>query len=526
MAINSATGSISWTPATSGDYDVMVKISDGELIDVQSFSITVSDTTTRIISLSGDTTFGDVYINESATTILKISNTGNSTLHVTGITYPSGFSGSWTGDISAGSFHDITVTFAPTQMETYGGTLTVSSNKTSGTNTKSVSGTGTQIATTIIVTSPNGGETWNVGETRNITWTVSGDISHIDHFILNYGTNGICNQYYIDTTSSASRSYSWIIPNTPSTQCKIGVWAMDASDNCLAFDDSDGLFTIFQSPSTNISPEAEKILGEWTAIMPASISNIIIQIEDNQFLIRVWKAGYYNDQTVYYDWGEQVVEISDFSDGILELNWATYSEWSCSQKIEILANGVLKIFSTENNYAENVIITYTDYFYNPEADNSFIPDISGVGLYQDDSEFVNLVYQLDSPEKICQYMENNINYKALSGPHSPYQTYLSKEGDCGDYAVFASAIANFHGYECFYIIMNWTCGACHAITVYNMGGYYTYSSNYLYFDQYFNSIEECVNHCASTYIGYIEGTLSSYEVFDWDFYYYRNISIR
>jgi len=53
-------------------------------------------------------------------------------------------------------------------------------------------------------------------------------------------------------------------------------------------------------------------------------------------------------------------------------------------------------------------------------------------------------------------MEDNFNYKILWGPHSPYQTYLSKEGDCADHAVFASAIANFHGYECFFVLMCWT----------------------------------------------------------------------
>jgi hypothetical protein len=200
---------------------------------------------TCIISLSGDTTFEDVHVGESKTQILTISNTGNSALDVTGISYPySVFSGNFVGSIAAGASQPVDVTFAPTEVKAYGGTLTVSSNKTDGTNTKSISGTGTPITTTIMVTSPNGGETWNAGGTRSITWTVLGDISHIDHFILNYGTNGICNQYYIDITSSTSRSYSWIIPNTPSTQCKIGVWAIDASNNSLAFDDSDGLFTI------------------------------------------------------------------------------------------------------------------------------------------------------------------------------------------------------------------------------------------------------------------------------------------
>ena len=98
-----------------------------------------------------------------------------------GITYPSGFSGIWSGDIPAGSYHDVTVTFAPTQVKTYGGTLTVSSNKTSGTNTKSISGNGTppiQYTLTTSVTpsssrgyitlSPSGG-TYEAGTVVTVT---------------------------------------------------------------------------------------------------------------------------------------------------------------------------------------------------------------------------------------------------------------------------------------------------------------------------------------------------------------------
>ena len=265
---------------------------------------------------------------------------------------------------------------------------------------------------------------------------------------------------------------------------------------------------------------AENFIGEWTAINPTVISKVKIHSFGNKIIVHEWVRGN-TEHPEDYDLGEQgegeqVVEMSDFSDGTLELNWTTFSEWSCNQKIEILANGVLKIFSTLNYYDNYPSLTYTDFFYNPEDENSYIPSLPGVGLYQDDPEFINLVKTLDSPKKIVKYMEDKFNYKVLWGLHSPYQTYLSKEGDCGDYAVFASFIAHFHGYECFHVIMSRTSSDVqHAITVYNMGDHYTYSSVYLYFSQRFNSIEECVNHCASTYIGY---NLSSYEVYNWDYY--------
>ena len=105
---------------------------------------------TRIISLSGNLSFGDVQVGTTSTKTLTISNDGNSTLTVSSISYPIGFSGNWSGPISAGGSHDVTVTFSPTQVKYYSGNLTVNSDKTSGTNTKSISGTGVPEPTRII----------------------------------------------------------------------------------------------------------------------------------------------------------------------------------------------------------------------------------------------------------------------------------------------------------------------------------------------------------------------------------------
>jgi hypothetical protein len=77
----------------------------------------------------------------------------------------------------------------------------------------------------ITVTSPINGTVWNIGETRNITWTVSGDTSNIDHFLLGYSIDGGSNYNLVNgvnsTAPGTARTYSWTVPNTPSTQCKI-----------------------------------------------------------------------------------------------------------------------------------------------------------------------------------------------------------------------------------------------------------------------------------------------------------------
>lgn len=63
---------------------------------------------------------------------------------MTSINYPVGFSGNWSGGtIAAASSQPVTVTFAPTAAISYGGTVTVNADQSSGLNTIAASGTGT-----------------------------------------------------------------------------------------------------------------------------------------------------------------------------------------------------------------------------------------------------------------------------------------------------------------------------------------------------------------------------------------------
>ena len=123
---------------------------------------------TRVIGLSGDLAFGSVTVDTTATRTLTISNSGNSALAVSGITYPSGFSGAWSGTVAAGGSQNVTVTFAPTAAQSYGGTVTVASDKTSGADTISASGTG---APAVPVNQPPGTITTVAGS----GWGFNGD---------------------------------------------------------------------------------------------------------------------------------------------------------------------------------------------------------------------------------------------------------------------------------------------------------------------------------------------------------------
>jgi len=103
------------------------------------------------------------------------------------------------------------------------------------------------IAPTITITAPNGGENWTVGSTQNITWT-SGGITNVS---LEYTTDSGSNWVAIQNSVVANLgTYSWLVPNSPSTNCKVRV--SDSSNPALN-DLSDNSFTIEAAPTITVT---------------------------------------------------------------------------------------------------------------------------------------------------------------------------------------------------------------------------------------------------------------------------------
>jgi hypothetical protein len=151
------TGAWSGTIAANSPYNVTVKFSPtsgttyGGTIMVNSDATSGVNTTNasgtgaaRVIALSGNLAFSSAVVGTSLQSTLTIYNNGNTTMTVTNISCPSGFSGSWSGTISAGNSQDVTITFSPPGATNYSGTITVNCDATSGTKTIRVSGTGTE----------------------------------------------------------------------------------------------------------------------------------------------------------------------------------------------------------------------------------------------------------------------------------------------------------------------------------------------------------------------------------------------
>jgi len=133
------------------------------------------------------------------------------------------------------------------------------------------------------VLSPNGGEIWQAGSTKDIKWISN----NIDKVKIEYSTNNGVNWQVITTTAIAdSGFYSWEILSTlSSTQCKVKVTSANEEE---LTDASDAVFTIYRPVLALISPngnetwrtKTEQVI-KWTS---DNIQNIKLEYTTNNGL--------------------------------------------------------------------------------------------------------------------------------------------------------------------------------------------------------------------------------------------------
>ncbi|MDR3667735.1 MAG: FISUMP domain-containing protein, partial [Ignavibacteriaceae bacterium] len=123
-----------------------------------------------------------------------------------------------------------------------------------------------------LLLAPNGGESWQVGSTQNITWTSSNIANAKIELSTDNGNNW---STIIGSTPASIHSYSWTIPNSPSSLCKIKL--SDASDSTVK-SISTTPFTIWTPTITLSSPNGGEIwkVGDidtikWTSTNVANV---------------------------------------------------------------------------------------------------------------------------------------------------------------------------------------------------------------------------------------------------------------
>lgn len=146
------------SPGTTGEYTVTVSVTGSLTSASQNYSLIISGGTagsggggagTKIISLEGDLSFGQVTVNETAQRVLRVRNTGTQTLRVNSLSASPSFAASPAGpfDVPAGGEQTVNVSFTPTAATTYTGNITANSDATAGTGSIALSGSGIQAGT-------------------------------------------------------------------------------------------------------------------------------------------------------------------------------------------------------------------------------------------------------------------------------------------------------------------------------------------------------------------------------------------
>jgi hypothetical protein len=134
------------------------------------------------------------------------------------------------------------------------------------------------------------------------------------------------------------------------------------------------------------------------------------------------------------------------------------------------------------------------------------------GKYADyvpnEQEYWNTVKELDTPEKIADYMDMHFEYKMhlYSSAKTPYQFWLDGYGDCKDYAAFGVFCSRYHGYEA-YIADVFFKGSfvSHLLAIYKEDNIYSFMDCWIYW-RGFKTIDDCINW----YIFYSERELDKY----------------
>ena len=95
-----------------------------------------------------------------------------------------------------------------------------------------------EIRRSITVISPNGGEEWPVGSTQEIRWESQNAGAYVK---IEYSTDGGSTWKTVTDSTENDGSFSWVVPNTPSTHCRVKITSYEYP---AVLDISDGEFAI------------------------------------------------------------------------------------------------------------------------------------------------------------------------------------------------------------------------------------------------------------------------------------------
>jgi hypothetical protein len=97
----------------------------------------------------------------------------------------------------------------------------------------------------LVVVAPNGGESWQVGSTHDITWLSGGEVGDVK---IEYSTDDGLNWTEIEASTENDGTYTWTVPDTVSSECLVRISEAEDGD---PLDTSDDVFSIVAPAKQN-----------------------------------------------------------------------------------------------------------------------------------------------------------------------------------------------------------------------------------------------------------------------------------
>ncbi|PKP00919.1 MAG: hypothetical protein CVU11_16775, partial [Bacteroidetes bacterium HGW-Bacteroidetes-6] len=329
---NTVSGSYNWTVPNTSSGTCLIRIVDSNnssILDISDAVFTVTSPLTVIAPNGGESW--------QAGTSKSIQFNASGTSNYYDISYSTNAGSSWTTIVN--NTYNISGTYNWSVPNTPSTTCLVKMSDHSNTCMTDISNNLFEItpaASSITVSSPNGGEIWYVGQSKNITWSASNTTNYynIDYSTDNGNTwTSLASSYY--TTGG---TFAWTVPNTPSTNCIVRI--TDAN-NLPVTDQSNTVFTIASPFITVTSPNGgesyESCYGQYINFQCGGTTNYykIEYSTDNGTSWTTITASYYaTGSNVSYLWStipqsnsaNCLVKVTDKNDAaVLDQSDATFT---------------------------------------------------------------------------------------------------------------------------------------------------------------------------------------------------------
>lgn len=269
-------GTYNWTVPNTPSTQALIRVRDNTNTcqnDISDAVFTISEPTPILTAPNG----GETWTVNSSRSITWNSNSFYSTVN---LDYSINNGSTWTniatGVSNTGSYSWL-IPYTPSAQA-----LVRASNSANTAINDVSNAVFTILMPTPVLIAPNGGETWNVATTQNITWNSTTFVSNVR---IEYSTDNGVTYNLITSSTPNTGSYAWTIPATPSTQALVRIFNTLSGATTVG-DTSNGVFTIANPAIAVTNPTAatqwqvgQSVTLQWTN--GAGISSVRLEYSTN-----------------------------------------------------------------------------------------------------------------------------------------------------------------------------------------------------------------------------------------------------